>query len=544
MKDSSKYTRQLAYIVYILILRHKRHAGNALKSVLFLLVFGMLALGVRNILAVPNSYINEKTGINDIHKYPNSYDVCFFGRSTAICNVSCQELYEQYGIAGVSAAVSNQSFPLTLYTMEEVFQYQSPKVVILDTRALFDSVQVEYLNFQNNAYLHYTLDDIQTFSIKSKALKKAMTVNDNIDPWDYYSKFYYAHENWKRISQKNFTLYDTASFDAMHGNVAYLNVTDGISDTYALSSPYNVATITNKMERYVSDAIDLCEQNGATLMLLTSYVHSAKSQHNAISRLANKYHVKYLDINEFILKSNFNHSLDLYDNVHFNLSGAIKMTDLLGEYLQDNFDFADKRKSSASYPQFEDQKDLFQIQKDCIYAKQSLLSACSFHKYLAALNQLDPAENTIFLSIYGNAFKKLTAKEAELLHELGLQTNWEGKEGGSYAAVIGDDGIQETFSYISKATLTGKIDVSSYEVVSGGSASGGARSNITINGASVITPGNGFNFAVYNKHEKKVIHTCFFDTATSVNPMQRRYKNTSEIKLQVETAPNEWEDAD
>lgn len=542
MSDSPKYVKHMAYVTYILILRNKKFAGTILRSALFLFILGALLLGARNILSVPQSGINEKSGMRDIHKYKNSYDVCIVGRSTAVCNISCQELYEQYGIAGVSAAVSSQSFPMTLYTLEEIFNYQSPKVVILDTRAFFETPRAEYLNYQDDSYLHYTLDDINTFSIKAKALEKARRANPEIDPWDYYSKLYYSHENWKKISEKNFSGHDTDSIDAMHGNSAYLlNIADAVPDIYTPSKPYAAMSISLKIEQYVADAVELCEKNGADLMLTTCYTHSTKPHHNALLRLANKYGIKYLDLNDYMTKTDFNYDMDLYDAVHFNLSGAIKMTDLLGDYLQDNYDFADRRKDAA-YQRYEDNKDAFQKQKAYIFSKQDLLSGFTFIKYLTALNQLDKSDNVIFLTVYGDAFKNLTVKEFNLLQELGLKTNLLGKNGSSYTAVITEDDVREDFSFVNAAKLEGEIGSLSYEVVSG-SLRSYERASIRINDVSAISPGTGFNFAVYNISQDYLLHSCFFDTATSVNPAQSRYKNASATSLQYEIAPNVWKNA-
>lgn len=509
------------------------------KSILFILILLMLILGVRNVLAIPTSYINEKTGINDIHKYPQSYDVCFIGRSTTVSNISCQELYEQYGIAGVSAGVSRQSFPMTLYTLEEVLEYQSPKVVFLDTRMLFESNKVEIQNYQDEAYLHFSLDNIKTYSIKKKAIEKAKLYNEELDEWDFFSKLYYSHGNWKNISQKNFARYDYDAPDTMHGNTANLDIADNIKNIYAESPLNDSAVITMKTEDYISEMMDLCNENQADLVLLTNYVHSTKSQHRAILRLANRHHLKYIDINEYLLKSGFRHDMDLYDNVHYNLSGAIKTTDFIGEFLQKNYDFSDKRKYT-SYERYEEQKELFRSQKDFIYSKQSLLSAVTFHKYLKELNNIDYTKNILFITVYGDALSKLTPKEFESLKELGIKTNLLGKDGGSYAAVITENHIWEEFAFLNTVTFENKIDLLEYEMKSGGLKSG-ERSSIVINDREYFPGGKGFNFVLYNTEFETVLSSCFFDTSASVNPVQSRYKATPTTNIQQETAPNVWE---
>lgn len=537
MNNLSKNAKNMtSNVICSLYKKHKNPINTTLKSVLFLLILGTLVLGTRYILGGKDS-----PSAIDIRKYPDSYDVCIIGRSTAMDNISCQELYERYGIAGICAAAPLQGFPLTLYTLEEIFEYQSPQVVILDTRAFFDTAQIEIQRFQDEDYLHISLDNIKTHSIKNKALDYIGQYNKNLDKWNYYSKLYHSHTNWKTISEKNFLPYDTESANDMHGNSAYFDIASNPLDVYANSKPNIVTNLPKRSEQYVSEAVEICAEHGADLMLVTSYTHLTKSSHNALVRLANKNHIKYIDINEYRLKSGLNCNLDLCDMVHLNLAGAIKVTDLLGDYLKDNYKFTDKRKDS-SYQRYEDQRELFHAQKTFMYSKQNLLSATSFYRYLTALNKLDLNENVIFLSVDNNALYKLTAKESELLQKLGLKTNLQGKTGGSYAALISKNDILEDFSFINAASLTGDIGALSYEIISGGLQSS-EPSSILINGQNDLQTGNGFNFVVYNTRFEQLVNACFFDTVTTVNPPQSRYQPTTSANIQHAMEPNVWENS-
>lgn len=538
---TNKYFKYVVYILYFIYFIYKRYLKILLKSLLFILILMFLLLEFQTILSVPKLGVNEQTGFNNIHNYPNSYDVCFVGRSPIISNISSQHLYEQYGITSVSAGVSGQAFPMTKYTLEEVLNYQSPKVVFLDTKVILDSDRIELLNYQDESYLHHSLDNIKTLSIKQKALKTIQKFNKEIDVWDYYSKLYNTHENWKNLTQKNFLGYDPKAAIGMNGNITYMEVADDIINTYSTSNNNFITPVTLKKEKYLSEMIDLCDTAGADLVLFTSYTSSTRSQHHAIKTLANKFHLKYLDINEFTLKTNFQHNLDLINESHCNLSGAIKITDFIGEFLQKNYNF--ELPNSSVQQVFEQQKPLFDIQKQFIYTKQDLLSATNFNKFLTELNNLDINHNLIFISIYNDAIKHLTTLEQKQLHELGLKTTLTNKQGCSYAAIISSDKIWEDFSYISDINFEGKIDNLSYEITSGGLKSGG-RSSIMIDEKEASLSGRGFNFVIYNTQLEQVMISCFFDTSGSVNPAQSRYKATSTTTLQQETGPNIWENVE
>ena len=534
-----KYMKYILYTIYFIYFLYRKYMKTIIKSISFIIILCFMVLGVRNILAVPKSAINEKTGIHDIHKYPNSYDVCFIGRSTVISNISCQELYEQYGIAGVTAGVSGQIFPMSLYTFEEVMNYQSPKVVFLDTRILFESAKSEMKSYQDEAALHFTLDDIKTLSIKRKALEKAKLYNEEIDEWDYYSKLYYSHDNWKNISQKNFLKYDDKLTTNMHGNTLYLDVANNIQNTYATSRREETAVITRQTQKYVSDMLKICEESGSDLVLLTGYVHSTKAQHHAVTELAHRLNLKFLDINQFLIKTNFDYNTDLYDAVHFNLSGAIKMTHLIGDFLTKNYKFSDKRNEDA-YSRYENYRVEFDQHKRYLSSKQKLLSSVSFYDYLQTLKNLNTEENIIFITIYGDAMNKLTLKEAQLLQDLELRANLYGKKDGSYAAVIYKDNIQEKFNFLNAVKIEDEIGKLEFEISSGGTKSG-ERSSILINEKEYFSGGKGFNFFIYNTEFEQILNTCYFDTTSTVNPSQSRNKSLLTINKQEETAPNVWE---
>lgn len=533
-----KYVKYMVYILYFLYFIYKKYMKTVLKSVVFVAVLIMLVLGVRNILSVPQTGLNETTGMHNIHKYPFSYDVCFIGRSPVVSNTCNQELYEKYGIASINAGVSGQRFPLTVYTLEEVFEYQSPKVVFFDTRGLFDTVKLETESMQDESYLHFSLDNIKTNNIKKKALQKIKQYNKEIDEWDYYSKLYYNHDNWKNITKDNFLSYNDT--DGLHGNISLLEVAENITNTYVSSDRYGLAEIPKANEQYLTEMAKLCNDAGSELILITTYADFTKAQQHEVILLAKKLGLKYININEYTLKIGLQHSLDFNtDSTHMNLSGAIKLTHFLGDYLQKNYDFTDRRNDS-SYNRYEEEKEKFEIQKEYIYSKQALLSATSFYKYLTELNNINHKNNIILITVYNDAFRHLTKKEQELLHKLGLRTNFNGKDGGSYAAIINDKDIYESFSFVDTAELEIDIGNVTYEIVSGGLTST-ERSSILIDEKSAIQCGRGFNFVVYNTELEKTTSSCYFNTAVLTNPAQSRYKLSTSLDIQQETDPNIWE---
>lgn len=535
-----KYVKYMVYILYFLYFIYKKYMKTVLKSVVFVAILIMLVLGVRNILSVPIG-INtaNQAGITEVHENPYIYDVCFLGTSTSITNICNQELYEKFGIAGITVGEPEQPFYLTRYTLEEVLEYQSPKVIFLDTKSLFyanDAVR-SIVTDREDYIIHNSIDSIKTWSIKNKALERTKKYNKDIDNWNYYSQLYYSHENWKKLNYTYFQKYEDK--DSINGNLSLLGTADYVSNIYNASSPDEEISISIQSERDLSEMIELCNNAGTDIILYTGYINFSKAMHKACLKLAKKYNIPYIDINEFTIKSDFQHNMDLFDSVHFNLSGAIKLTDFLGEYLQKNYDFSDKRKDST-YIKYEKQKAIFQSQKDFLSTQHSLLSEFSFYRYLKALTELDLDNNIIFISVYDDAFQHLTNKESELLQTLGIKTNLLNKKDCSYAAVLSKEKIQENFSFLDTVIINGKINELEYEIKSSGTEKK-EKSSILVNETELMQTGPGFNIVVYNTKLDKVVNTCFFNTCTTVNPSQSRYKAVTETRVRYTTGANIWE---
>lgn len=535
-----KYVKYMVYILYFLYFIYKKYMKTVLKSVLFVGILIFLINATKIILSEPiGTNTANQAGISELHKYPNSYDVCFLGTSTTITNICNQELFENYGIAGLTIGEPEQALYLTKYTLEEMFEYQSPQVVFVDTKSLFYSLDtLESMAVEREDYtIHNSIDGIKTLSIKNKALDRVKNYNKNIDKWNYFSKLYYSHENWKNLGERNFKNYDIS--DSMNGNLALLGTADYITNIYDKSNTDVEISISLQSERDFSEIVDLCKKNKTDLILITGYTNFSKAMHKSCLQLAKKYKIPYIDINQFTIKSNFQHSVDLYDSVHFNLSGAIKFTNLLGEYLEKNYTFSDKRNLST-YERYKKQTNTFQGQKNFINTQHSLISAYSFYRYLLELQKVDLNNNIIFISAYNDAFEHITKKENELLQNLGIKTNLLNKKGCSYAAVLSKKSIKENYSYLDLVTLEGKINDTVYEVQSNGTDNKD-RTSIIVNDTELIQAGPGINVVVYNTQFEKVVNACFFNTCSAVNPLQSKYKASTETRARYTTGSNIWE---
>lgn len=510
--------------------------NDRMRALFFVCIGCVLFACVRNVLAVPlGTSWASRTGMDEVHAYPWQYDAFFIGTSTSIANISNQELYEAFGIAGVSIGEPEQPAYLSRYTLEDALLCQRPAVVFFDTKAIFysESDAKDKAVERADGILHYSIDAIRSPLVKRKVLKQVKEYDETLDEWDYFSVLYYAHENWKRLTEQHFTGYGPK--DCMNGNIASFSVTDGVSrQAYEESSPDDTVKIHADMEKHVAAMNRMCQDAGAQLVLITGYV-STKANHKAAAQLAQKYGIPYIDMNEAASEMGFDNKMDLADGVHFNLSGAVKWTSYLGAWLAGTQNLTDKREDAA-YARYEEQRELFAAQKSFMDTKHKLLGAVTFKKYLQALQELEKSDYIVFFAVQEDAYSALDEEGCALLKALGLTKDLRGQSGAGYAAAISDHGISEELSADGEATAEGMEEKLSYQVTGGGK-----QPSICINGSEYMQKGRGINIVVYHRQLAQAASSVYFDTGALADPPAGRFVDSSSRAAQKQTDVNVWE---
>lgn len=97
---------------------------------------------------------------------------------------------------------------------------------------------------------------------------------------------------------------------------------------------------------YMENIIKLCEENKAKLLLLgtPSPANYNYRRHNSIDAYAKEHNLEYLDMNMKLKEVGIDWNTDTLDKGdHLNLSGARKVTQYLGEFLDKQYGLPDHR---------------------------------------------------------------------------------------------------------------------------------------------------------------------------------------------------------
>lgn len=293
---------------------------NGGKLLGFLCLLCCLLLLASSILLPKNN--SEDSGMIDsrangfLAEPKDTIDVLFVGDSECYSAFIPLHIWEDTGISSYVCATSAQRLTYSYEFLKEAFKNQSPKVVILETNAIFRSI--------------------------------SFTDVVDITAEELFPVFRY-HNRWKSLNKDDFDTEPTYTYFSETKGYKYNTKNRGSADTSQyMKASTEKQTIPPKCKLYLKRIAKLCKKNGAELILVStpSTKNWNSKRHNAVASSAEDLGITYLDLNT---QGNINidWSTDTRDKGdHLNYFGASKVTNYISSYLKDTKLFTDKRKDS------------------------------------------------------------------------------------------------------------------------------------------------------------------------------------------------------
>lgn len=294
---------------------------NIIKTILFLLVFSLLLLGISPVfLPKNNSYgagIHEEEAKGFLAEPENTIDVLFVGDSETFSAFVPLRIWQQHGITSYVCSTGNQVMYQSYSYLERALKTQNPKIVILETNAL---------------YREYTLPDILTHWAEERL------------------PFLRYHDRWKTITPEDWNT--PVEFSNIVRDKGYIYRTRAIAAnaTGHMAPSEEIEPVPMISGLYVEKMQALCQERGIQLILVStpSPTNWSIYYHNGVEVLSGELGIPYMDMNLMEEEIPIDWQTDTYDGGdHLNYSGACKVTDYMGEYLADSGLFADKREEAA-----------------------------------------------------------------------------------------------------------------------------------------------------------------------------------------------------
>lgn len=238
----------------------------------------------------------------------NSLDVMFFGDSNTRFGICPAYLKDNYNIASYSCGVNGQTVSGIELNINKALKKQNLKLIIVDVNILegYDYGYIHANKNYINAPSHYKtkLKNLRKFKLFEKF--KLFNIKDKTRGYCYATgrcKFY--KNNKYMLQNKDF-----------ENNLIKLNFL--------------------KLEKIIKK----CKKNNINL-ILTEYPNPytwSKLKNNHVENIANKYGISFLDFNDKKLASLFDVHNDILDKGgHLNSYGAVKLTNFMGKYINNNY---------------------------------------------------------------------------------------------------------------------------------------------------------------------------------------------------------------
>lgn len=246
---------------------------------------------------------------------PDSIDILVMGDSESYNSYSPLLMWKETGYTSFTCGTDAQKLTYTKTLLERALEKQKPKVVILETLAIYRPIKLD----------NVVLEELSsTFPV-----------------------FRY-HDRWKRLSLDDFTQPVTATQTHPYKGHAHITKVVPCDNKEYMHPTDKAASIALVNQYYVKAIKELCDRHGAQLLLVStpSPVNWSYERHNGIQTFADELGCDYVDLNLESLGIDW--TKDTFDKGdHLNHFGSVKVTSFLADYLRDRSGLTDHRSDPA-----------------------------------------------------------------------------------------------------------------------------------------------------------------------------------------------------
>lgn len=333
-------------------------------------------------------YENNKNFDKNANTYrnlpENILDAVYIGTSGVDRFWIAPKAYEEYGMS--VHTLSYDAFPAWLYTdmIDVALKNQTPEVVLLDVRAFFQDNTVDLMDVRARRAIdsqpffspirwkmvQKTVKYIHEQSLKEieAAEKKAAEQTDPTLPevvipeerskYDFSFAFPFIkfHSKWS----DKYSLYNNlGSKEQVYGGF-YMSPDRTIRKTPYARVVYDAnrySELDSLTEKALYEVIDYIKEKNLKVLFVDTPQFLDESEHgraNTVYKILKENGMDYIHFykdgsSEFTV--DLDNTKEFYDESHVNYYGAEKFTDVLAKYLDEKYDFPDRRKdkSAASY---------------------------------------------------------------------------------------------------------------------------------------------------------------------------------------------------
>ena len=291
------------------------------------------------------------------------FDVFFMGTSRVLDGVQPMELWRDYGITSYNMGNNSENLETTRWVLDLAMDTHKPKAVLVDVYYV-DRKVTDAWAF---AYRHLFLDEIPLSRKKIECVRATLPESEWLE---FLMPFSLYHGRWEEILSGDVKEQVICRPFTMGAELRAQRETPTIS--FVRTQEMNTAEMEGKdaLRRIAA----LCRENGVepVFMAIPAPISEQEQMNvNSVQLVADELGVPF--INMLDEEGLVDFDSDCYDGLgHLNPDGASKVTAYLGQWLQEHFDFADKR-GQAAYAHWDANLSEYEAYREAVWGDMTRL---------------------------------------------------------------------------------------------------------------------------------------------------------------------------
>ncbi len=336
----------------------KRILIGVAALLVLVVVFGLLQA-----LLMPKYTTTDPSGrlIGEYYANSGGNDVIFIGDCEVYESFVPSVMWEEYGITSYIRGSGQQLAWHSYYLLEEMFKYETPKVVVFNVLAL------KYGTPQNEAFNRMTLDNMKWSSSKAEAIKASMLEDEAAI--EYVFPLLRFHSRITELEADDFK-YWLSSPEPISDN-GYLMQTHISPMTEEQEPPERAEDLPlpDGAMSYLDKIRELCTQKGSELVLIKAPTNNWKywwydNWEEQIRQYSEQYGLAYYNFIPLCEEIGIDWSTDTYDRgAHLNVYGAEKMSKYFGRLLTESHGVTDRRAEAETAAEWNVRLDTYKERK-------------------------------------------------------------------------------------------------------------------------------------------------------------------------------------
>lgn len=297
----------------------------------------------------------------------NSIDLLVLGDSHAYCGVSSDVIEAKTGLNAYNHGIGGVNFIEIYYNLIEALKYQNPKLIVIENYPFIGVGQEKTTLGEDGLLNRRTVFSLEGKKVGLTKIQEAYASYEDYPFLNTFNIFKY-HENWSDLEDVSKVLYKYSSnkeFPPVKDSAKdIVFMSQEIADGFSNKNFNDAIYISDDHKQIIKDIMALSIENKFEVLFVTvpfykDYYLKMKEKfdvaHKDLAEIIKPYgNAKLFDINKEVVlnSSNFlggsNAKTFNYNNQHLNYKGNIKTSNLIANFINNNYALEKVKNKSAT----------------------------------------------------------------------------------------------------------------------------------------------------------------------------------------------------